>query len=99
MAKIKVVELRARSTTHQEIAHKLQVSRTFTSDIAYLCSQAKESIKEYATVYFYFSFILIFLNETWESVSWFCIPIYPSVFLLPINSGIIFSSFNVTLYF
>jgi DNA-directed RNA polymerase specialized sigma24 family protein len=36
--------------THQEIAHELQVSRTaITSDIQYLRSQAKESIKEYVT--------------------------------------------------
>jgi transcriptional regulator len=46
----KVIELRARGLSHGEIAHKLQVSRTsITSDIAYLRSQAKESIKEYAT--------------------------------------------------
>jgi predicted transcriptional regulator len=46
----KVVEMRARGMTHNEIAHELQVSRTsITSDIAYLRSQAKESIKEYAT--------------------------------------------------
>jgi transcriptional regulator len=38
----KVVEMRARGMTHQEIAHKLQVSRTaITSDIQYLRSQAK----------------------------------------------------------
>jgi len=38
--------------THQEIADKLQVSRTLiTSDIAYIRNQAKESIKEYATEY------------------------------------------------
>jgi orotate phosphoribosyltransferase-like protein len=48
----KVVEVRARGMTHQEIAQELQVSRTaITSDIQYLRSQAKESIKEYATVY------------------------------------------------
>src|ERR687886_1588526 len=36
--------------THQEIASELQVSRTsITSDIQYLRSQAKESIKEYVT--------------------------------------------------
>jgi hypothetical protein len=36
--------------THNEIAHELQVSRTLiTSDIQYLRSQAKESIKEYVT--------------------------------------------------
>jgi hypothetical protein len=42
--------MRARGMTHEEIARELQVSRTcITSDIAYLRSQAKESIKEYAT--------------------------------------------------
>jgi predicted transcriptional regulator len=42
--------MRARGMTHQEIAHELQVSRTaITSDIQYLRSQAKESIKEYVT--------------------------------------------------
>jgi uncharacterized protein (DUF433 family) len=46
----KVVEMRARGMTHQEIARELQVSRTsITSDIAYIRNQAKESIKEYAT--------------------------------------------------
>jgi transcriptional regulator len=46
----KVVELRSRGLSHGEIAHELQVSRTLiTSDIAYLRSQAKESIKEYVT--------------------------------------------------
>jgi orotate phosphoribosyltransferase-like protein len=46
----KVVELRARGLSHGEIASKLQVSRTsITSDIQYLRSQAKESIKEYVT--------------------------------------------------
>jgi orotate phosphoribosyltransferase-like protein len=44
--------MRARGMTHQEIAQELQVSRTaITSDIQYLRSQAKESIKEYATEY------------------------------------------------
>jgi transcriptional regulator len=48
----KVVEMRARGMTHQEIADKLQVSRTaITSDIQYLRNQAKESIKDYATEY------------------------------------------------
>jgi transposase len=48
----KVVEMRARGMTHQEIAYELQVSRTsITSDIAYIRNQAKESIKEYATEY------------------------------------------------
>jgi transcriptional regulator len=46
----KVVEMRARGMTHQEIAHKLQVSRTLiTSDIQYLREQAKGTIKEYVT--------------------------------------------------
>jgi hypothetical protein len=45
----KIVEMRAIGMTHGEIARKLQVSRTFTSDIQHLCSQAKESIKEYVT--------------------------------------------------
>ena len=46
----KVVEMRARGMTHSEIAHELQVSRTLiTSDIQYLRSQAKESIREYTT--------------------------------------------------
>jgi predicted DNA-binding protein YlxM (UPF0122 family) len=42
--------MRAKDMTHGEIAHELQVSRTaITSDIQYLRSQAKESIKEYVT--------------------------------------------------
>ena len=42
--------MRARGMTHQEIAHELQVSRTaITSDIQYLRSQAKGTIKEYVT--------------------------------------------------
>jgi DNA-binding transcriptional regulator LsrR (DeoR family) len=46
----KVVEMRARGMTHQEIARELQVSRTLiTSDIAYLREQAKGTIKEYVT--------------------------------------------------
>ena len=46
----KVVELRARGMTHGEIARELQVSRTsIVSDVQYLRSQAKESIKEYVT--------------------------------------------------
>jgi transposase len=46
----KVVEMRARGMTHEEIARELHVSRTLiTSDIQHLRSQAKESIKEYAT--------------------------------------------------
>jgi predicted transcriptional regulator len=48
----KVVEMRARGMSQIEIAHELQVSRTaITSDIQYLRSQGKESIKEYATEY------------------------------------------------
>jgi hypothetical protein len=48
----KVVELKARGMTHGEIAHELQVSRTsIVSDVQYLRSQAKESIKEYTTEY------------------------------------------------
>jgi orotate phosphoribosyltransferase-like protein len=48
----KVVEMRARGMTHGEIADKSQVSRTtITSDMQYLRSQAKESIKEYTTEY------------------------------------------------
>jgi orotate phosphoribosyltransferase-like protein len=50
MEKIQGCELRARGMTHQEIAHELQVSRTaITSDIQYLRSQAKGTIKEYVT--------------------------------------------------
>src|SRR5919202_1456020 len=46
----KVVELRARGMTHGEIARELQVSGTsIVSDVQYLRSQAKESIKEYVT--------------------------------------------------
>jgi predicted transcriptional regulator len=46
----KVVEMRARGMTHEEIARELQVSRTaITADIAYLRSQAKQSIREYVT--------------------------------------------------
>jgi predicted transcriptional regulator len=46
----KVIELSDRGMTHNEIARELQVSRTsITSNIQYLRSQAKESIKEYTT--------------------------------------------------
>ena len=46
----KVVEMRARGMTDQDIAHELQVLRTsITSDMQYLRSQAKQSIKEYVT--------------------------------------------------
>jgi hypothetical protein len=37
--------------THQEIADKLQVSRTAITHIQYLRNQAKESIREYTTEY------------------------------------------------
>ena len=47
----KVVEMRARGMTHQEIADKLQVSRTAITHIQYLRNQAKESIREYTTEY------------------------------------------------
>jgi hypothetical protein len=46
----KVVELKARGMNHVEIARELQISRTsIVSDVQYLRSQAKESIKEYVT--------------------------------------------------
>jgi predicted transcriptional regulator len=46
----KVVEMRARGVSQIEIAHELQVSKQLISaDVQYLCSQAKESIKEYVT--------------------------------------------------
>src|ERR671931_640376 len=42
--------MRARGLSHGEIAHELQVSRTsIVSDVQYLRSQAKESIREYVT--------------------------------------------------
>jgi len=48
--KKRVVEMRVRGMTHQEIASKLQVSRTaITSDVQYLREQAKWTIKEYVT--------------------------------------------------
>ena len=48
----KVVEMRARGMSQIEIAHELQVSKqSISSDVQYLRSQAKESIKEYATEY------------------------------------------------
>ena len=44
----KVVEMRARGLSQIEIARELQVSKaSISSDIQYLCSQAKEYIKEY----------------------------------------------------
>jgi transposase len=46
----KVVELRSRGLSYQEIARELQVSKaSITSDVQYLREQAKESIKEYVT--------------------------------------------------
>ncbi|MFL6457779.1 MAG: hypothetical protein ACJ71G_12560, partial [Nitrososphaeraceae archaeon] len=46
----KVIELRSRGLNQIEIARELQVSEaSISSDIAYLRSQAKESIKEYTT--------------------------------------------------
>ncbi|MFL6426452.1 MAG: hypothetical protein ACJ71R_23060 [Nitrososphaeraceae archaeon] len=48
----KVVEMRAKGMSQIEIAHELQVSKQLISaDVQYLRSQAKESIKEYATEY------------------------------------------------
>ena len=48
----KAVEVRARGTSQAEIARELQVSEASISlDMQYLRSQAKESIKEYATEY------------------------------------------------
>jgi predicted DNA-binding protein YlxM (UPF0122 family) len=42
--------MRARGLSHREIARELQVSRaSISSDMQYLRSQAKESIKEYVT--------------------------------------------------
>jgi transcriptional regulator len=46
----KVVEMRARGLSLGEIARELQVSRaSISSDMQYLRSQAKESIREYVT--------------------------------------------------
>ncbi|MFL6419737.1 MAG: hypothetical protein ACJ71P_10035 [Nitrososphaeraceae archaeon] len=46
----KVIELRARGLSRGEIARELQVSRaSISSDMQYLCKQAKETIKEYVT--------------------------------------------------
>ncbi|MFL6347751.1 MAG: hypothetical protein ACJ72X_05605 [Nitrososphaeraceae archaeon] len=46
----KVVEMRARGLSYGEIAHELQVSKaSIGSDVQYLRSQAKVSIKEYVT--------------------------------------------------
>src|SRR5918911_1495863 len=47
-----VIEMRARGMSQAEIARELQVSEASISlDMQYLRSQAKESIKEYATEY------------------------------------------------
>ena len=46
----KVIELRSRDLSQIEIARELQVSEaSISSDMHYIRSQAKESIKEYAT--------------------------------------------------
>jgi orotate phosphoribosyltransferase-like protein len=46
----KVVELRSRGLNYGEIACELQVSKaSITSDVQYLRSNAKESIKDYVT--------------------------------------------------
>jgi predicted transcriptional regulator len=46
----KVIELRSRGLSCQEIARELQVSKaSITSDVQYLREQAKETIKEYVT--------------------------------------------------
>ena len=46
----KVIELRSRGMSQIEIARELQVSEaSISSDVQYLRSQAKESIKEYVT--------------------------------------------------
>jgi transcriptional regulator len=48
----KVVEMRAKGMSQIEIAQELQVSdSSISSDMQYLCEQAKESIKEYVTEY------------------------------------------------
>ena len=48
----KVIEMKARGMSQVEIAHELQVSKQLiSSDVQYLRTQAKESIKEYATEY------------------------------------------------
>ncbi len=46
----KVIELRSRGLSYQEIAHELQVSKaSIGSDVQYLREQAKGTIKEYVT--------------------------------------------------
>jgi transcriptional regulator len=48
----KVVEMRARGLSYQEIARELQVSKaSIVSDVQYLREQAKGTIKEYTTEY------------------------------------------------
>ena len=48
----KVVELRSRGLSYQEISRELQVSKaSITSDVQYLREQAKESIKEYVRAF------------------------------------------------
>jgi transcriptional regulator len=48
----KVIEMRARGLSYQEIARELQVSKaSIVSDVQYLREQAKESIREYTTEY------------------------------------------------
>jgi hypothetical protein len=50
IAKLHLTQMQAKFVQTIEIARELQVSRTLiTSDIQYLRSQAKESIKEYVT--------------------------------------------------
>jgi transcriptional regulator len=49
----KVVEMRARGLSYQEIARELQVSKaSITSDVQYLCEQAKETIE--SKIYYLF---------------------------------------------
>jgi orotate phosphoribosyltransferase-like protein len=46
----KVIELRSRGLSYQEIARELQVSKaSIVSDVQYLRNQAKVSIREYVT--------------------------------------------------
>jgi DNA-directed RNA polymerase specialized sigma24 family protein len=48
----KVIEMRARGLSYQEIAHELQVSKaSIGTDVQYLREQAKESIREYTAEY------------------------------------------------
>jgi transcriptional regulator len=48
----KVIEMRARGLSYQEIARELQVSKaSIVSDVQYLREQAKGTIKEYTTEY------------------------------------------------